>query len=127
MTGRRIRITAGSVFGIAKLRDTPTANKIWDTLPIKGSANLWGDEIYFSIPVEAATERDATDIVSLGDVAYWPPGKAFCIFFGLTPASSGNTIRAASAVNVCGALEGDPLVFKKVRSREAVLIGKEVT
>ena len=124
MPERRIRITAGGVSATAKLKDTPTADKIWAALPIKGSANTWGDEIYFSIPVKAVAGPEADDAVSAGDIAYWPPGSAFCLFFGLTPASSGGVIRAASAVNVFGTIEGDPLVFKKVRSGEAISVAK---
>ena len=122
MPGRKIRITAGGVFAIAKLKDTPTADKIWAALPIKGSANTWGDEIYLSIPVNIAAEPDADTVVAIGDIAYWPPGTAFCIFFGMTPASSGGVIRAASPVNVFGSIEGDPLVFKTVKSGDKVLI-----
>ncbi len=124
MTGKKIKITAGGIVATAKLKGTPTADQIWAALPIKGTANTWGDEIYFSIPVKAAGEPDASDVVSVGDIAYWPPGSAFCIFFGMTPASSGGVIRAASPVNPLGAIEGDPLVFKQVKSRDKVLIEK---
>lgn len=98
-----------------------TAEAIYNALPIKGRANTWGDEIYFSIPVDASQEN-GKEVVELGDIAYWPPGKAFCIFFGRTPASRGDEIRAASAVNVFGRIVGDPLVFKKVSSGEEVII-----
>ncbi len=124
MPERKIRITVSGISANATLKDSPTAAKIWDALPIKGSANTWGDEIYFSIPVRASAEPDSDDAVSVGDIAYWPPGSAFCIFFGMTPASSGGVIRAASLVNVFAKIEGDPLVFKKVKSRDAVLIEK---
>lgn len=98
-----------------------TAEAIYNALSIKGRANTWGDEIYFSIPVDASQEN-GKEVVELGDIAYWPPGKAFCIFFGRTPASRGDEIRAASAVNVFGRIVGDPLVFKKVSSGEEVII-----
>jgi hypothetical protein len=124
MPYRRVRITAGGVSAIARLNDTPTADKIWAALPLKGSASTWGDEIYFSIPVKAAAEPEATDAVSVGDIAYWPPGTAFCLFFGLTPASSGGIIRAASPVNIFGVIEGDSQVFRKVKSRDGVTVEK---
>ena len=73
----------------ATLKDTYTSNTIYNALPITGRANLWGDEIYFSIPVNAPPENGKT-VVELGDLAYWPPGNAFCIFFGLTPVSKGD-------------------------------------
>lgn len=90
-------------------------------LPITGHANIWGDEIYFSIPVDAEPEN-GKKVVALGDIAFWPPGNAFCIFFGPTPMSRGDEIRPASEVNVFGKITGDPKVFKKVRSGEEVRI-----
>jgi hypothetical protein len=113
---RKIRITAGQVSTEAVLNDSPTASKIWEALPIDGRANTWGDEIYFSIPVEAKQEKDARDIVAIGELGYWPPGSAFCIFFGRTPASTDERPRAASAVNILGKVQGDATAFKAVRS-----------
>ncbi len=119
--GNKIRITAGSVSMEAELNDSSTAHMIWSALPIDKHGSTWGDEIYFSIPVRAQ-EEDAQAVVEEGDLAYWPPGTAFCIFFGLTPASSGGEIRPASPVNVVGKLLGDPKEFKKVSDGEKVLI-----
>ncbi|MCL6520440.1 MAG: hypothetical protein K6T99_11480 [Armatimonadetes bacterium] len=120
---RKIKITAGAVQAMAELNDSATANAIWDALPIRARANNWGDEIYFGIPVNVG-EENSKEVVDLGDIAYWPPGSAFCIFFGPTPASRGSEIRPASAVNVVGKIEGDPKVFKSVRSGEQVVIEK---
>ena len=115
-TERKIRITAGKVSAEAVLNDSPTATQIWEALPIEGRANTWGDEIYFSIPVEAKQEKDAREIVAMGELGYWPPGSAFCIFFGRTPASTDDRPRAASAVNILGRIQGDATVFKAVSS-----------
>jgi hypothetical protein len=117
---RKIRITAGKVSATAVLKGNTTADAIWKALPMEVPGNTWGDEIYFGIPVHTAQEEDASDVVAMGDIAYWPPGHAFCIFFGRTPASRGNEIRAASAVNVFGKVEGDPKVFKQVKNGEKV-------
>lgn len=117
---RKIRISAGKVVATAVLMENATADAIWNALPIEASGNTWGDEIYFGIPVHVAQEKRASDVVELGDLGYWPPGHAFCIFFGPTPASQGDEIRAASAVNVFGKVEGDPKVFKQVRHGEKV-------
>jgi uncharacterized protein len=117
---RKIRISAGKVTATGVLKDTATADAIWNALPMEAPGNTWGDEIYFGIPVQTDQEKGASDVVALGDLAYWPPGHAFCIFFGPTPASRGNEIRAASAVNVFGKLEGDAKVFKQVRNGEKV-------
>jgi len=113
---RAIRITAGKVSAEAVLNDSPTATKIWEALPIEGRGNTWGDEIYFSIPVEAKQDKDAREIVAVGELGYWPPGNAFCIFFGRTPASTDERPRAASAVNIIGTLRGDATAFKAVPS-----------
>lgn len=118
---RRIRISAGDVVAEAELKDTATANAIWEALPIEARANTWGDEIYFGIPVHL-DEENAQAVVSLGDLGYWPPGHAMCIFFGPTPMSSGDEIRPASPVNVWGKVIGDPKVFKKVRSGAKVVV-----
>ena len=91
-------------------------------MPIEGQVNTWGDEIYFSIGENIELEKNADEVVSMGDLAYWPPGKAFCIFFGTTPASHGNDIRAASPVNVFGKVVGDPTVLKQVSSGAKIKI-----
>ena len=105
----------------AELNDSSTAHMIWSALPIEKHGSTWGDEIYFQIPVKAQ-EEDAQAVVQEGDLGYWPPGNAFCIFFGPTPASSGDEIRPASPVNVVGKLVGDPKEFKQVSNGEKVTI-----
>jgi len=112
---RRIRITAGGISVTAELNDSPTADAIWNALPLEARGSTWGDEIYFSIPVHLPQARDAKEVVELGALGYWPPGNAFCIFYGPTPASLGNEIRPASPVNVFGRVVDDPTVFRKLR------------
>jgi len=123
MFDKKITITVKDVKMGAELNDSNTAQKIWDALPIEGSVNTWGDEIYFSIPVNIGLEN-AKAVVSEGDLGYWPPGNAFCIFFGLTPASQGDEIRPASPVNIFGKIIGDHKVFKKVSSGIKIIIEK---
>ena len=120
----RIRISTpstGEVYAELSEENPRTARAVWDALPIEARASTWGDEIYFSIPVEEEAENPK-EVVEMGDLGYWPPGNAFCIFFGPTPASRGDEIRPASPVNVFGRVEGDPGVFKKVRSGERVVL-----
>jgi hypothetical protein len=100
----------------AALNDGPTARQIWEGLPIEGSANRWGDEIYFAIPVEAPVEEDAREIMAVGELAYWPTGSAFCIFFGRTPVSTDERPRAYSPVNVLGRVTGEVSVLRAVSS-----------
>ena len=98
----------------ADLINSPTAQNILEILPIEGSANVWGEEIYFDIPLQAELEPDAREEVEVGDLGYWPAGPAFCIFFGPTPVSRGDQPRAYSPVNVFGRVVGDARQFKGV-------------
>ncbi|MBI2941140.1 MAG: hypothetical protein HYY04_11950 [Chloroflexi bacterium] len=118
---RQIRIRAGNVTALAELNDSRTATLIWNALPIEARASTWGDEVYFAIPATVA-EDDARAVVELGDLGYWPPGHAFCIFYGPTPASRGSEIRPASPVNVVGRVSGDPTVFRRVTAGTRVVL-----
>jgi hypothetical protein len=124
---RRILIRAGQVQVSAELNNSRTAEAIWQSLPLSAAGNTWGDEIYFAIPVRL-DEEDARAVVALGDLGYWPPGHAFCMFFGPTPVSRGKEIRPASPVNVFGHIVGDPTVLKQVQDGETVTLerGQEV-
>jgi uncharacterized protein len=118
----RIAIRIGTLSMEAELNDTPTAQKIAAALPLRTSFNTWGDEIYFAIPVSADLDDSAQEVVEIGDLGYWPPGKAWCIFFGQTPVSQPGKIMPASAVNVIGKILGDATQFKTVmREREVIV------
>jgi hypothetical protein len=119
---RKIRITSGSIRVEAELNDQPTARAVWEALPIEARAMTWGDEVYFDIPVKMGLEPDTRAEVAVGELGYWPTGNAFCIFFGPTPASSGNTPVAASPVNILGRVAGDATVFCAVRHGDTVRI-----
>ncbi len=112
---RKINIQFNNLSFEGILNDSNTSNLIWDSLPINSSTSTWGDEIYFSIPV-SDDEDNPKEVVELGDLGYWPPGNAFCIFFGLTPASSEGEIRPASPVNILGNIVGELDALKKVSS-----------
>jgi len=118
---RKIKITVGKLELEAWLNETKTAARVFEALPITSTVNTWGDEIYFTIPVDTGPE-DAKELVSLGDIAYWTPGKAMCIFFGKTPISRGDEIRPASPVNIIGKVEGDLKLLKKVKEGEEITI-----
>ena len=124
MDERKITVTAGSVLVTATLNASSTAEALWNALPLEASANTWGDEIYFRIAVQVDEEDGASDVVDMGALAYWPPGQALCLFFGRTPASRGDEIRAASAVNVIGSVEGDATVLKHVESGARVVVSR---
>jgi len=120
-TGKKIQITAGAIETEAELNDTKTAQAIWEALPVKCRVNLWGNEIYFSIPLSLDLEA-GQEVVNIGDLGYWPDGNAFCIFFGPTPASQGDEIRPASPVTVFGKVIGDATVFRRVATGTKITI-----
>lgn len=121
----RIKISCGQIAVFAELNDSPTARAIWDALPVEARARTWGEEIYFPIPVKCALEKTAREVVQIGELGYWPPGTAFCIFFGPTPISRPGEIRAASAVNIVGKVIGDVSGFKHVSDDEIVVVTKD--
>jgi hypothetical protein len=118
----RIVIASGPVTLEAELNDSPTAQMIWEALPIVGQANTWGDEIYFRIPVRAEEAGDARADVEVGELGYWPVGEAFCIFFGPTPVSTSDKPRAASPVNIVGRVLGDATQFRQVPAGATVML-----
>lgn len=115
-----LRLISGTLTLDIELNDGPTAQAVWDALPIESRASTWGEEIYFSIPVKLEQEATARAEAAVGDVAYWAPGSAFCVFFGRTPASSGDTPVAASPVNHMGTVRGDATVLRAVRDGDPV-------
>jgi hypothetical protein len=99
-----------------------TGSQILNLLPLESEVRTWGEEIYFSIPLNMPQEN-AKSIVALGDVAYWPEGQCFCVFFGKTPLTSTlDEIKPASPVNVFGKVLGDLESLKTVRSNVKVLL-----
>jgi len=118
----KIKIKIGSLSADAELHDTPTARKIAAALPLTAAFSTWGDEIYFGIPVTEALDATAKEVVEMGDLGYWPTGRAFCIFFGPTPMSEPGKIVPASAVNIVGRVLGDAAAFKGVMREHQVTL-----
>jgi uncharacterized protein len=118
---RAIRITAGAVTLDAELNDSRAAAAIAAALPIEAKGQTWGDEIYFDIGLALAAAAPR-EVVDLGDLGYWPPGQAFCIFLGPTPMSRGDEIRPASPVEIVGRVVGDARAFKRARAGSRVRI-----
>lgn len=119
MTQIKIEFENASIDAV--LNNSETADKIKKILPLSNSVNTWGDEIYFSIGVNDG-EIDSKEVVELGDLGYWPPGNAFCLFFGLTPASEGDKIMPASPVNIIGKVLSDLEILKSIKSGEKVSV-----
>ena len=121
---KRIMITIEDVTLTAELNESQTARKIYDSLPLSSAVTVWGDEIYFDIPVALDPEPDARQDVAVGTLGYWPPGSAFCVFFGPTPVSTGDQPRAYSPVNVFGRVIGDATILKKVSGGATIRVEK---
>ncbi len=118
----KIRILIGHLALDAELNDTPTARKVAGAIPLKATFDTWGDEIYFTIPVQMDLDESARQEVEMGDLGYWPTGRAFCIFFGPTPISTGGKIVPASAVNIIGKVQGDARRLKEVMDQDQVVV-----
>ena len=121
--GKKIAIKSGQVQVEAELNDTKTAEAIWQALPIESHVNTWGEEIYFSIPIKMKLEN-GQEIVQKGDLGYWPPGSAFCVFWGQTPVSRSGEIRPASSVTVFGRVTSGTSVLKSVPSGSSIKISR---
>lgn len=121
---KKIIIKSDKVSLPAELFDTPTANTIYNMLPIKGMASDWGEEIYFDVYRQIELEDDAREDVEVGELGYWPVGSAFCIFYGRTPISDNNKPKAYSPVNVFGKIIGDATLFRQVEPGEIISVEK---
>ena len=120
----KIKITLKEITIHAELFDTPCANAVANILPVEVRPNEWGDEFYFTIPVETPLDETATKKVKAGDIAYWPPGNALAIFFGPTPLSSGIDPVPASEVNLVGRITGDAALLRKAKGAVKIEIEK---
>ena len=122
---KKIKIVAGSLELTAGLYETPTAEVIYDALPLEGEIQKWGDEIYFGVDFEIELETDAREEVEEGELGYWPLGPAFCIFFGPTPVSKSSKPKAYSPVNVFGKIRDDYVLLKSIRNGSLVIVTRE--
>jgi len=120
MKSIRIEGTTSINFDIQPLTN-PTAKKISESLPVESKAKTWGDEIYFDTGIKAPSEGGTTN-VDIGDIAYWPEGKCLCVFFGPTPASSGDKPVPASDVVIVGKTNLDPVELRKVKSGSKIVV-----
>jgi uncharacterized protein len=119
---REVLIQAGGVEIRARLLDTPTADQIWNALPIYASAQTWGPEVFFRTPVSADTEPEARDVVSPGEIVFWPDGDCIAIAFGPTPLSRYGELRLASPCNVWATAVDDVMCLRAVHAGEAIAV-----
>lgn len=85
----------GETFEV-ELNGNKAAEALKQMLPLSLGMSRWGDEYYGGLPGKIPAKDEMTDAFEVGEIAYWPPGNAFCIFFGPTPASMGDEPRMAS-------------------------------
>ena len=97
-----------------------TVNDFVSKLPFTVDLNVWGDEIYTSKSPISQPEENAKSLVQLNDVAYWPTGKAICLFYGPTPIDNPGEITPASPVNIIGKIIlSDKKILNDVHSERA--------
>ncbi len=118
----RIRIKTKAVEVLAALHDTPTSLALLEVLPCESSANTWGEEVYFAVPLSAELEPDAIQVVDPGTVCFWVEGNSIALPFGPTPISQGDECRLISKVNIMGELLGEPKDLAAINSGDSVHI-----
>jgi len=118
----KIRISSGKTNFEVELAETPTARALLEAVPFESKAQTWGEELYFTTPVNAKLEPDAKQIVEPGTVCFWTEGDALALPYGRTPISSDERPKLASRCNILGRVEGDPKLLAKVRSGDPVKV-----
>ena len=121
---KKCKIIIKKIIFEAFLLATPTADEIWQNLPISSNLNLWGEEVYFYTNIDVPLEKDAKSIVEFGEIAYWPSGKAIAIGFGRTPISVRNEIRLADDCNIWAKTKFDLKKLKDIQSGCEIKIEK---
>ena len=118
----QILIRIADITLTAALRDTPTAQAILTALPIESRAQTWGEEVYFSTPVNVDLEPDARDVVQAGELAFWVEGSCIAIGFGPTPISQGNEIRLAARTNIWADTQDDVRKLITIQAGDSIHI-----
>lgn len=116
----RIKWSGGELTGT--LEDTPTSRKLVEALPCTSSANTWGEEVYFSVPIDVKLEPNARQVVDPGTICFWVQGSSLALPFGPTPISQGDECRLVTAVNILGKLDGDPELLSSIRDGDQITV-----
>ena len=110
---------SGGVEAVSRLEDNPELERLSEKSPFKSEAERWGDEIYFELPIKLNLSGERREM-EVGEVAYWPPGNALCLFFGPTPVSKGDKPVAYSPVKPLGRITEGLENLRKVKDGEDV-------
>ena len=121
---KKINISAGEFLTTATLNNSSGSEKLYDSLPLEWSCQCWGDELFFSTSINMEEDDQSLEVVNIGDIAFWPPGSAFCIFWGPTPMSQGKEIRPASKVNLLGSIDSQLSKIKNISAGTKILLSK---
>ncbi|MFL2664751.1 MAG: cyclophilin-like fold protein [Dehalococcoidia bacterium] len=121
---KKIKISSENFHTTATLNNTKWADYLYKNLPIEGSSQFWGDELFFSTPINMEEDADSLEVVNIGDIAFWPPGSAFCIFWGPTPMSRDEEIRPVSKVNLLGSIDSQLLKIKDINAGNKMVISR---
>ena len=121
---KKINISSGNFCTTATLNNSRWAEYLYTRLPLDGSCQFWGDELFFSTSISMEEDSQSLETVSIGDIAFWPPGSAFCIFWGPTPISNGKEIRPASKVNLLGSVDSQLIKIKDLNPGAKILLSK---
>jgi hypothetical protein len=109
---------------VLDLRETLTADIIYNALPLKSKVQKWGDEIYFETGLNIELEPDAKSIVNIGEIAFWNSGSAIAIGYGKTPISKGNEIRLISPCNIWADSKFEKSCIENIKENETIILEK---
>ena len=121
---RKVILKCKEIKLVLDLRETLTADKIYNALPLKSKVQKWGDEIYFETGLSIELESDAKSIVNIGEIAFWNSGSAIAIGYGKTPISKGNEIRLISPCNIWADSKFEKSCIENIKENETIILEK---
>jgi uncharacterized protein len=105
----------GKAVAVLDDRNPETAKGIYESLPVKADATKWLEEVYFGMELKMDYENPSPR-TEAGDLSYWPPGPAFCVFYGES--------QPVSDVNNFGKVTENLELFKQVQDGDKLIIQK---
>ena len=121
---RKVILKCKEIKLVLDLRETLTADIIYNALPLKSKVQRWGDEIYFETGLSIELESDAKSIVHIGEIAFWNSGSAIAIGYGKTPISKGDEIRLISPCNIWADCKFKKSDIENIKENETIILEK---